>query len=178
MKKEFTQREKILLLVLTALVIGLGYYKFVLQPINNRISEYRNMESEISLEYEQNLIKAGQMDTMQKEIQKEQAKGIRRTVALYDNSVNLMPELYRIMKSSIDYSLDFGELVFESDFVKRPVEITFDTSTYRQARAIIDRLYNSQYAMQVDGLTVTAEEATDKQVVTTYISIIYFEANR
>lgn len=178
MKKEFTQREKILLLVLTVLVIGLGYYKFVLQPINNRISEYRNMESEISLEYEQNLIKAGQMDTMQKEIQKEQAKGIRRTVALYDNSVNLMPELYRIMKNSIDYSLDFGELVFESDFVKRPVEITFDTSTYRQARAIIDRLYNSQYAMQVDGLTVTAKEATDKQVVTTYISIIYFEANR
>ena len=178
MKKEFTQREKILLLVLTVLVIGLGYYKFVLQPINNRISEYRNMESEISLEYEQNLIKAGQMDTMQKEIQKDQAKGIRRTVALYDNSVNLMPELYRIMKNSIDYSLDFGELVFESDFVKRPVEITFDTSTYRQARAIIDRLYNSQYAMQVDGLTVTAKEATDKQVVTTYISIIYFEANR
>lgn len=178
MKKEFTQREKILLLVLTVLVIVLGYYKFVLQPINNRISEYRNMESEISLEYEQNQIKAGQMETMQKEIQKAQAKGIRRTVALYDNSVNLMPELYRIMKSSIDYSLDFGELVFESDFVKRPVEITFDTSTYRQARAIIDRLYNSQYAMQVDGLTVTAKEATDKQVVTTYISIIYFEANR
>ncbi len=118
------------------------------------------------------------METMQKEIQKAQAKGIRRTVALYDNSVNLMPELYRIMKSSIDYSLDFGELVFESDFVKRPVEITFDTSTYRQARAIIDRLYNSQYAMQVDGLTVTTEEAADKQIVTTYISIIYFEANR
>ncbi len=45
MKKEFTQREKILLLVLTVLVIVLGYYKFVLQPINNRISEYRNMES-------------------------------------------------------------------------------------------------------------------------------------
>ena len=136
------------------------------------------MESELSLEYEQNQIKAGQMETMQKEIQKAQAKGIRRTVALYDNSVNLMPELYRIMKSSIDYSLDFGELVFEADFVKRPVEITFDTSTYRQARAIIDRLYNSQYAMQVDGLTVTTEEAADKQIVTTYISIIYFEANR
>ena len=38
MKKEFTQREKILLLVLTVLVIVLGYYKFVLQDF--RISEY------------------------------------------------------------------------------------------------------------------------------------------
>ena len=28
MKKEFTKREKILLLVLAVLVIGLGYYKF------------------------------------------------------------------------------------------------------------------------------------------------------
>ena len=167
-----------LLLVLAVLVIGLGYYKFVLQPINSKISDYRNMESELQLEYEQNQIKAARINMMEKEIEKAQAEGIKRMVAPYDNSVNLMPELYRIMKSSIDYSLDFGELVFESDFVKRPVEITFDTSTYRQARAIIDRLYNSQYAMQVDGLTVTTEEAADKQIVTTYISIIYFEANR
>lgn len=178
MKKEFTKREKILLLVLAVLVIGLGYYKFVLQPINNKITDYRNMESEVQLEYEQNQVKAARMSMMQKEIQKSQAKGIRRTVADYDNSVNLMPELYKIMKSSLDYSLDFGELVFEEDFVKRPVQITYETSTYRQARAIIDKLYNSQYAMQVDDLTITTGEAADKQVVTTYISIIYFEANR
>ena len=82
------------------------------------------------------------------------------------------------MKSSIDYSLDFGELVFENDIVKRPVQITYDTSTYKQARVIIDKLYSSQYAMQVDDLTIQTREATDRQVVTTYISIIYFEANR
>ena len=34
MKKEFTKREKILLLVLAVLVIGLGYYKFGLQPVS------------------------------------------------------------------------------------------------------------------------------------------------
>ena len=96
----------ILLLVLAALVIGLGYYKFVLQPINSKISDYRSMESELQLEYEQNQIKAARMSMMQKEIQKAQAKGIRRTVAAYDNSVNLMPELYGIMRSANDYSLD------------------------------------------------------------------------
>ena len=178
MKKEFTKREKILLLVLAVLVIGLGYYKFVLQPINSKISDYRNMESELQLEYEQNQIKAARINMMEKEIQKAQADGIKRTVAPYDNSVNLMPELYGIMKNSIDYSLDFGELVFENDIVKRPVQITYDTSTYKQARVIIDKLYSSQYAMQVDDLTIQTREATDRQVVTTYISIIYFEANR
>ena len=176
MKKEFTKREKILLLVLAVLVIGLGYYKFMLQPINSKISDYRNLSC--SFEYEQNQIKAARINMMEKEIQKAQADGIKRTVAPYDNSVNLMPELYGIMKSSIDYSLDFGELVFENDIVKRPVEITYDTSTYKQARAIIDKLYSSQYAMQVDDLTIQTREATDRQVVTTYISIIYFEANR
>ena len=108
MKKEFTKREKILLLVLAVLVIGLGYYKFVLQPINSKISDYRNMESELQLEYEQNQIKAARINMMEKEIQKAQADGIKRTVAPYDNSVNLMPELYGIMNSSIYYSLDFG----------------------------------------------------------------------
>ena len=61
MKKEFTKREKILLLVLAVLVIGLGYYKFMLQPINSKISDYRNMESELQLEYEQNQIKAARI---------------------------------------------------------------------------------------------------------------------
>ena len=70
MKKEFTKREKILLLVLAVLVIGLGYYKFVLQPINIKISDYRNMESELQLEYEQNRIKAARINMMEKEIQK------------------------------------------------------------------------------------------------------------
>ena len=70
MKKEFTRREKILLLVLAVLVIGLGYYKFVLQPINSKISDYRNMESELQLEYEQNQIKAARINMMEKEIQK------------------------------------------------------------------------------------------------------------
>ena len=150
MKKEFTKREKILLLVLAVLVIGLGYYKFVLQPINSKISDYRNMESELQLEYEQNQIKAARINMMEKEIQKAQADGIKRTVAPPDTS----------------------------DIVKRPVQITYDTSTYKQARAIIDKLYSSQYAMQVDDLTIQTREATDRQVVTTYISIIYFEANR
>ena len=78
MKKEFTKREKILLLVLAVLVIGLGYYKFVLQPINIKISDYRNMESELQLEYEQNQIKAARINMMEKEIQKAQAEGIKR----------------------------------------------------------------------------------------------------
>ncbi len=178
MKKEFTMREKILLLMLAVLVIGLGYYKFVLQPINSKISDYRNLESELQLEYEQNRIKAARMSMMQKEIQKAQAKGIRRTVAAYDNSVNLMPELYGIMRSAGDYSLDFGELVFENDIVRRPVKITYDTATYSQARDIIDKLYGSHYAMQVDDLTIQIKEVSDRRVVTTYIGITYFEANR
>lgn len=178
MRKEFTKREKIMLLVLAVLVIGIGYYKFVLQPINDKVSEYKNMESEVQLEYEQNQIKAARVSIMEKEIEEAKAKGIRRTIAAYDNSANLMPELYRIMKSTIDYSMDFGEIVFEDTVVRRPVSITYETSTYKQARAIIDKLYKSQYAMQIDDLTIQTTDATDKSVVTTYISITFFEANR
>ena len=46
MNREFTKREKILLLIFAVLIIVLGYFKLILEPINNQVNEYSGMESE------------------------------------------------------------------------------------------------------------------------------------
>ena len=40
MKRAFTTREKVMLLVLTVLLIVIAYFKLILEPINNSIDEY------------------------------------------------------------------------------------------------------------------------------------------
>lgn len=177
MNRAFTQREKVLLLVLAVLIIVIGYVKLILQPINEEIESYEGLTMEEQTAFSANQIKAARMNLMEKEIEKAKAKGVRREVPAYDNSSNLLPGLYQIMESSVDYSLDFGELVYDGNVVQRPVEMTFQTRTYKQARAIIDKLYRSGYAMQITDVNIDTKKATDTQLVSTSMSVTYFEEN-
>ena len=158
MNRAFTQREKVLLLVLAVLIIVIGYVKLILQPINEEIESYEGLTMEEQTAFSANQIKAARMNLMEKEIEKAKAKGVRREVPAYDNSSNLLPGLYQIMGSSVDYSLDFGELVYDGNVVQRPVEMTFQTRTYKQARAIIDKLYKSGYAMQISDVNISTKK--------------------
>lgn len=177
MNRAFTQREKVLLLVLAVLIIVIGYVKLILQPINEEIESYESLTMEEQTAFSANQIKAARMNLMEKEIEKAKAKGVRREVPAYDNSSNLLPGLYQIMESSVDYSLDFGELVYDGNVVQRPVEMTFQARTYKQARAIIDKLYKSGYAMQITDVNIDTKKATDTQLVSTSMSVTYFEEN-
>ena len=152
-------------------------FKLILQPINEEIESYESLTMEEQTAFSANQIKAARMNLMEKEIEKAKAKGVRREVPAYDNSSNLLPGLYQIMESSVDYSLDFGELVYDGNVVQRPVEMTFQTRTYKQARAIIDKLYRSGYAMQITDVNIDTKKATDTQLVRTSMSVTYFEEN-
>ena len=42
MNRELTGREKVMLLILIVLVMALGYYKLILEPINDQVAAYRD----------------------------------------------------------------------------------------------------------------------------------------
>ena len=176
MNREFTKREKILLLIFAVLIIVLGYFKLILEPINNQVNEYRGMESEEQAEIDVKTVQALQMSLMEKEIKKAQENGISRIIPTFDNSAILLPKLYQIMDSTSAYSMNFGEITTEGGVVMRPVAISFETRTYAQARAVIDRLYDTNYAMQIEDVTIQERKATDADSVNTYLSVTFFEA--
>ena len=71
MNREFTKREKILLLIFAVLIILLGYFKLILEPINDKVDEYSSMEGEEQSEIDIKMVQALQMSIMEKEIEKE-----------------------------------------------------------------------------------------------------------
>lgn len=178
MNRELTKREKVLLLIFVVLIIVLGYFKLILEPINTKIDSYEGMTLEEEMEIDTKTIKAVQMSIMEKEIEKAKAEGVKRDVPDYDNSAVLLPKLYKIMDSTIEYSMDFSELQTEGKVVLRQVNISFDTRGYKQARKIIDRLYDMGYALQIDDITSQRVKATDRSRVTTYLNVTFFEAVR
>lgn len=178
MNRELTKREKVLLLIFAVLLIAVGYYKLLLEPINNQIESYRSLTQEEQLQMETAQLQAVRMKQMEAEIAQAKAAGIERTIPDYDNSAVLLPQLYQIMDSTIEYAMDFDEITFEGNIAARPVQIEFETANYQKARRVIDKLCTTGYAMQIEDMTIQEARTTDKRSVHTYLSITFFEAVR
>lgn len=178
MNRELTKREKVLLLIFAVLLIAVGYYKLLLEPINNQIESYRSLTQEEQMQMETAQLQAVRMKQMETEIAQAKAAGIERTIPDYDNSAVLLPQLYQIMDSTIEYAMDFDEITFEGNIAARPVQIEFETANYQKARRVIDKLCTTGYAMQIEDMTIQEARTTDKRSVHTYLSITFFEAVR
>ena len=149
MNRELTRREKTLLLVLIVVVLVAGYCKLILIP----------------------------MQKMQKAIEEIKAAGEKRTIPQYDNSGKLMIELHEIMSDTLDYSLDCSAGTVQQDYIMlRPIVMTFRTSTYAQARQIVDRLCSSENISQISDMNMnTYTEGRNSGTVETTLVITYFE---
>ena len=177
MNRELTKREKILLLILAILIIVLGYYKIILEPINDQITNYEGMQLQEETEVDTKTTQAMKMAVMEKEIEKAKASGIEREVPTYDNSKVLLPKLYEIMDASTDYSMTFQDIVTEGNVVYRGIDITFQTRNYTQARKIIDEIIDMGYALEISDITMQ-ETNEDSSSMSTYMNVTFYEAIR
>ena len=177
MNRELTKREKILLLIFAILIIVLGYYKIILEPINDQITNYEGMQLQEETEVDTKTTQAMKMAVMEKEIEKAKASGIEREVPTYDNSKVLLPKLYEIMDASTDYSMTFQDIVTEGNVVYRGIDITFQTRNYTQARKIIDEIIDMGYALEISDITMQ-ETNDDSSSMSTYMNVTFYEAIR
>ncbi len=176
MNRELTKREKALLLVLVVLVLVLGYFKLVLQPINDQVSQYKAEAEAQQIQLEQDQIKVAQMNKMQQAIDQIKASGESRSIPQYDNSGKLMTELHQIMSATLDYSLDCSAGTTQDSYIMlRPIVMTFRTSTYEQARQIIDQLCASENISQISDVNINVRSASSGSTVETTLAITYFE---
>ncbi|MFQ9771448.1 MAG: hypothetical protein ACLRX4_07905 [Oscillospiraceae bacterium] len=62
MNRELTLREKVLLLILIVLVMVLGYFKLLYEPVSDRIARCREDTAQEQLALEQNAVRLAQME--------------------------------------------------------------------------------------------------------------------
>lgn len=156
MNRAFTTREKVLLVILAVLIIGIGYFKLLLEPINTSIENYQNMTASEQDEILVNTALLQKKKQMETELEELFANGDPTPIPVYDNSGNLLVELHRILDKSLDYSLNFsGTSPMDVEYlVRRPVSLTFQAPTYAQARAIIDELHDSDNVNCISDLSI------------------------
>ena len=163
MKKKLSSRELGLLIFLILLVLGLCYYKFLYQPITEKISSVEADTASEQVLVDQYTISSAKMDRMQATVDEVKGSGQGTPIPEYDNSTELMKELYAILGTTEQYTLTFGSVNFpeEGYIVDRPVQMTFQSRCYEDARAVLDSIEGSRFVNQISDLTILFPTAYD-----------------
>ena len=184
MNRPFTTREKVMLVILSLMIIGICYYKFLLEPINDQIEQYNQMAAGEQDIITQNMALIQKKTEMEQELEAIFAENPDPDpIPNYDNSGVLMVEIHSILEGTVDYTLSFSDtsLLSGGYLLHRPLELEFSVTTYSQARAIINRLHDSKNINQISDLSITRVNRETKQIdedadtIRVKMVITYFE---
>ena len=104
MNRELTLREKVLLLILIVLVMVLGYFKLLYEPVSDRIARCREDTAQEQLALEQNAVKLAQMEKMEQALADIRAAGGSKAIPRFNNSEALLRELRGLLAGPGDSS--------------------------------------------------------------------------
>jgi cell division protein FtsB len=161
-RREFTQREKVLLLILTAVLLLTGYLKLFSAPLENQLLAAQEQTADAQSEMQIEQTKLTQLQRMEKELKKLKDHGAAASeIPDYDNINNVMVQLDAILRTAADYDLTFSNVEFGDTLVSRPIQMTFSAKNYAAAKTILDGLYHCRYRCALSDLTVSASQGAD-----------------
>lgn len=173
MKRAFTTREKVLLVILAVMLLAIGYFKLVLEPINDSVASLQAQASaEQDMMVQQSAILAN-MNKMQQELDQIQESGEAKPLPEHDNKEQLLMELYGILGEAKEYSLNFGTMTKYNDYImQRPLYLSFTAANYAHASNILSALHSSDNINQMSDVSFTFQKDDGVSVT---LAITYFE---
>lgn len=178
--KNFSMREKFLLLVLAVILVAAVYYFAIQTPTVEAISQ-----AEVKISEVQDLLvveeaKAEQVKTMQEALAQVSADTAGTTIIpVYDNLQNLLEELYAVLSPADQYKLNFSNVVIQSGVAERKLQLIFYASDYYAAKRIIREFYSGSYRCDITSLKLTPEQQDSGSLlevpVIVTMEIVYYE---
>lgn len=166
----FSKREKILIAIMAVVLIGVLWWKFVFEGVNNRLTQ---LDSDIATAQSTLVIeqaKASSIQQMKAQLEAWRASGIpMKTMPSYDNIKPLSSELNNILGAAATYTLKFDDVITGADDEKesnvnantaqRGVTLSFDCDSYVTARSILSALVEGKYPCSIDSISITDNSA-------------------
>lgn len=152
--RNLKKSEEIILLILTAALIGLFYYQFVYKGVVEARTTYDTTILETELTAYQS--KIASMQQMEKEIAsgKNAADGI---VATYNNQKQEIIALNNIFADADSFDLSFAEpyATDGDNTVRRNLSASFTAESYDKAKEMLTALYHCEYRCLIQDINIT-----------------------
>lgn len=157
LKYTFSTREKVLIAIFAFIVLGLLWYLFVFQNIEDQV---KKLDSEIATTQETLAVdtaKLSQKKSMEDAIARFVASGARITeVPKYDNTQNVMNQLNTVLAGTTSHSITFEEVKQgESNSLERGVTLTFGCNSYTEAVDVLTSLARGPYPCRINECSIS-----------------------
>ncbi len=183
LSKQFTRREKILLLVLCLLLLGALYFWLVHIPVSNSLAELQGQQTQAQNQISALQAKDARLRQMRQELEQLKNEENAAVTPSYNNLENVVAFLNAAMGSAQDYSLSFQEvsLTQDSSIVRRSIQMSFVAGSFEQAKEMVLSLRGSPYRCQLSNLSMSQAQQSDTSsglgagVVQISLTITFFE---
>ena len=140
MSRDFTTAEKLLLVVLALILVGLVYYRFVDQTVREAIA---NNEADAQMYQTQLTAVEGNLARLQsvkKEMDALEEEGNLSWMGSYNNSKEEVAFLNDILADTLKYSIAFADVTRSGDQIRRGFTLQYTCANYKAAQDIALRL--------------------------------------
>lgn len=156
--REFTKREKILILALAVILVLLAYYRFVHIPVGEAIStatitQYQLQDEEVIAQ-----TKAQKAMAQSSEMNALKSLDSIGVMPSYNGSKEELALLNMVLAGTDDYSVNFTTITREGNQIRRNFELSYVTPDFASAEMILANLENGGYRMLIDDVVMTTND--------------------
>lgn len=175
LKRKFTLREIILLLIATLLALGIFYYQVILKNYNEAKVTYDTT----SLEDESSILvaKATKLKQMEDYIENHKDDNYG-TVSVYNNLSNEIEAMANVLKDTDNLSINWSEPELTDNIVRRKATVSFETSSYSNVESIMKAINQLEYKCIINSTAVSDSDTSslkDASKISVELEVTFFE---
>ena len=158
LQREFTFKEKVLLVVFILLAISIFYYQFVFKGVKNGIRQFstENLEEQIATETAR-MSKIKQMEDVIANTEKKD----HGELFPYNNLANEIATVGNILNTRADnINLTWNDATLTGTTVRRVVNVSFKTDSYNHFKDILKAFNECKYRCQIGDINISPERIT------------------
>ena len=171
--RDFTTLEKLVLLLLILVLMGLGYYQFVDQPIRRGIEEAHAERDK--LQGELNAINVRISDYNYRAQELQAARELRQPMPSYNASEEEIAILNGILNESNDYSFNVDKITLNGEQIRRAFTLDFTAPNFETAKGSGTRLSASRIRCLIGNIDCSGIDIKDGNVVNVKADGAFYE---
>ena len=140
LSRDFSRKEKALLLFLMIVLVGLAYYRFVDMNVRETIEQSKAEAENLQAELAMVEARVMRLRSLQSQLDKMEANGELSYMPSYNSSKEEVAFLNDILETTQKYSISFANVSRNGDQIRRSFSLQFTTANYSQAQEVIKKL--------------------------------------
>lgn len=161
LSRDFTIKERALIIALFAILVGLFYYRFVDQPVRTALTTCDAEKQSLQTELDVVTAQITHLENMQNELDDVKNGRTVGMMASYNNSKEELRMLNEILSPTERYSITFSDITRDGDQIRRAFSLSFTVSSYEEMKDILAELAYCPYRCLIGNISCSMAREDD-----------------